>query len=219
MTAASLPREATAVNRHTARTLSYHSGVQPGGGRVLGAAAAGTFLVVALSFAPLARLFRYATLGTAGRGGELLLLVPASLVSALLHEKVLRGWVYGAFGKRLPVGLSAPVVAFLGAILDAYLRLVLLPRPSAPAVLAAGHAWLVEAGLGLGLCLLALGTGSTVPGGLALGLVWIARFGLSVTFVGGVVPLMELVAAWAAPAAVAAVLARPLTPWREEVFG
>ncbi len=110
-------------------------------------------------------------------------------------------------------------MAFLGAVLATYLRLTLLPRPSAPIVLATAHAWLVEAGLGLGLCLLALGTGSTVPGGVALGLVWVARFGLSVTFVGGVVPLMELAAAWASPVAVAAILSRPLAPWREELFG
>jgi hypothetical protein len=197
----------------------YHSRVQPAAGRGHAAAAAGAFLVVALSFAPLARLLRYATLGRARDGVELLLFVPACLAVALLHERIIRGWLYGALGRRLPVGTAAPLVAFLGAILATYLRLAVLPRPSAPIVLAAAHAWLVEAGLGLGLCLLALGTGSTIPGGVALGLVWSVRFGLSVTFVGGVVPLMELAAAWAAPVAVAAVLSRPLAPWREELFG
>lgn len=193
--------------------------MQAGGGRVLPAAAAGAFLVAALTFLPLARLLRYATVARWERGADLLFLVPLFFASALLHERIVRGFLYGALGRKLPVGAAAPVVAFLGAALPTYLRLALLPRPSAPAALVAAQAFLVEAGLGLGLCLLALGTGSTIPGGLAYGLVWIARFGLVVTFVGGVVPLMELAAAWAAPLAATAVLSRPLSPWREELFG
>ena len=177
------------------------------------------FLAVALAFEPLARVLRYATLGSAGRGATLVLIGAACLAAALLYERAVRGFLYGALGRTLPLGAAAPAVAVLGAALPAYLRLVLLPRPSAPVILAAIHVGLVETGLGLGLCLLALGTGTTVPGGLALGLLWVVRFGVAVTFVGGVVPLMELAAAWAAPLAVAAVLARPLTPWREELFG
>lgn len=177
------------------------------------------FLVVALSYAPVARFFRYATLGSSGRGAELLLLVPACVAAALLYERAVRGVLYGTLGRKLPVGAAAPLVALLGALLPAALRLGLLPGGPAPFPGLALHAVLVELGLGFGLCLLALGTGSTLPGGLALGLLWVSRFSVAVTFRGGVVPALELAAAWAAPFLTAAVLARPLTPWRRELFG
>lgn len=177
------------------------------------------FLLVAVSFIPAARLLRYATVGGSGRGAALLLIVPASVAAALLYERVVRGALYRALGKRLPVGAAAPLVALLGALLPAALRLGLLPGGSAPFSALALHACLVELGLGLGLCFLALGTGSTLPGGLALGLLWVSRFSVAVTFRGGVVPALELAAAWTAPFLTAAVLARPLRPWRQELFG
>ncbi len=188
-------------------------------GRGFAAAAAGVLLVVALAYAPVARLLRYAILGISGRAAELLLLVPACVAAALLYEWAVRDALYRALGKRLPVGAAAPLVALLGAILPAFLRLELLPRSSARLGVLAGHAFLVEAGLGLALCLLALAAGSAVPGALAYGFLWIARFSLAVTFVGGVVPMMELAAAWASPVVLAFVLARPLAPWREELIG
>ncbi len=191
--------------------------MQPGRG--LAAAAAGCLLLVALAFLPVARILRYATLNVSGRGEVLLAVLPTCLVAALLYERLVRGVLYGAFGRRLPIGAAAPTVALLGALVPAYLRLTLLPRGPAPLSVLVGHAYLVETGLGLGLCWLALGTGRTVPGGLALGGIWIARFGIEVTFHGGMVPLMELAAAWAATLAVALVLSRPLAPFREEVFG
>jgi hypothetical protein len=188
-------------------------------GRGITAAAAGLFCLVALSFLPLARLLRYATLRGSGRGAILIAIVPSCFVAALLYERLVRGALYGALGRRLPAGVAAPVVALLGALLPAFLRLTLFPPGPAPLPVLVGHAYFVEVGLGFGLCWLALGTGSSVPGGLALGLVWVARFSVGVTFRGGVVPLMELAAAWAAALVVAAVLSRPLTPYREEVFG
>jgi hypothetical protein len=188
-------------------------------GRGFAAAAAGVFLLVAASFVPLARLLHYATLHGSERGSALLLIAPVCLAAALLHEAVVRGALYGALGRRLPVGAAAPVVALLGAILPAFLRLELLPRSTARLGVLTGHAFLVEAGLGLALCLLALAAGSAVPGALAYGLLWIARFGLAVTFVGGVVPMMELAAAWASPLILAFILARPLAPWREDLIG
>ena len=177
------------------------------------------FLLVAVSFVPLARFLHYARLGISERGQALLLIGPVCLVAALLHEIVVRGALYGALGRRLAVGAAAPIVALLGAILPAFLRLEFLPRGAAPPGVLAGHAFLVEAGLGLALCLLALSSGSAVPGALAYGLLWVARFGLAVTFVGGVVPMMELAAAWASPLVLSLVLARPLAPWREELLG
>ena len=201
------------------QTLRYHSAVQPGLGRGFAAAASGVFLLAALSFVPLARFLHYARLGLSERGPSLLLVVPVVLAATLLHEAVVRGALYGAVGSRMAVGAAAPVVALLGAVLPAYLRLQLLPRGTAPLGVLAGHAFLVEAGLGLGLCLLALAAGSAVPGAIAYGLLWITRFGLAVTFVGSVVPMMELASAWATPLVLALVLARPLAPWREELLG
>jgi hypothetical protein len=176
------------------------------------------FLLVAASYVPLARYFHYATLGGSGRGAALFAIVPAALAATHLYERAVRGALYGVLGRRLPTGLAAPVMAILGAVLPAFLRLEFLPRSTAPFAVLVGHAFLVEAGLGLALCLLALGAGSTVPGGVAYGLLWALRFGVGLTFVGGVVPLMELAAAWAAPVAVAIALARPLAPYREELL-
>lgn len=193
--------------------------MQPGRARGLAAAAAGVFLLVALSYMPIARLFHYATLHGSERDPALLVIAPGCLAAAILYEALVRGALYGALGRRLPVGAAAPVVAFLGAILPAFLRLELLPRGTARLGVLAGHAFLVEAGLGLALCLLALAARSAVPGALVYGVLWLGRFGLAITFVGGVVPMMELAAAWAAPLVLAFVLARPLAPFREELIG
>ena len=188
-------------------------------GRGFAAAAAGVFLLVAVSFVPLARILHYATLGGSGRGPALLLIAAVCLAAAILHETVVRGAIYGAFGRRLAVGAAAPIVALLGAILPAYLRLAFLPRGTAPPGVLVAHAFLVEAGLGLSLCLLALAAGRTLPGAVAYSFLWIGRFGLTVNYVGGVVPMMEVAAAWASPLVLAFVLARPLAPWREELMG
>jgi hypothetical protein len=177
------------------------------------------FLLVALSFIPIARFLRYALVGDSGRGAALLLVVSVCLAAATLHERLVRGSLYGALQRALPSGAAAPLVALLGALLPAATRLAFLPRGPAPFPVLAGHAYLVEAGLGLALALLALGTGSTVPGGIAYGLFFGARFAATLSFRGGVVPMMELLAAWLTPLAVALVLARPLAPWREELFG
>ncbi len=177
------------------------------------------FLLVAVAFVPVARLLRYVRVGDSGRGIALVLLVPGGIAAALLYERLVRGSLYGIFQRALPVGAAAPVVALLGALLPALLRLFFLPRGPAPFPVLAGHAFLVETGLGFALALLALGTGRTLPGAIAYGLLWGLRFGLVLSFRGGVVPMMELAAAWLTPLAMALVLARPLAPWREELFG
>jgi len=174
---------------------------------------------VALSFLPVARLLHYAKVGFSERGAALVWIAPLAVLLALGYERVVRGSLYGALGKRLAVGNAAPVVALLGALVPAALRLAILPRGGAPPVVLAGHVLLVETGLGLALALLALGTGSTVPGGVAYGVIWAVRLGAAVTFHGAVVPVFETAAAWASALAVALVLARPLAPFREEVFG
>lgn len=167
----------------------------------------------------MARLLHYAKLGVTERGAALLFLAPLAVLLALGYERVVRGSLYGALGKRLAVGNAAPVVALLGALVPAALRLAILPRGSAPPLVLAGHALLVETGLGLSLALLALGTGSTLPGGVAYGTIWAVRLAAAVTFHGAVVPVLETAAAWVSALAVALVLARPLAPFREEVFG
>ena len=191
----------------------------PGPERGLAAAAAGVCAAVALCFLPVARALHYAKVGLAERGAALVWIAPLAVLLALGYERVVRGSLYGALGKRLAVGNAAPVVALLGALVPAALRLAILPRGGAPPVVLAGHALLVETGLGLALALLALGTGSTVPGGVAYGAIWAVRLGGAVTFHGAVVPVFETAAAWASALAVALVLARPLAPHREEVFG
>ena len=201
------------------RILGYHLHVVPGPERGLAAAAAGVFLLVALSFLPVARALHYAKIGLAERGAALAWMAPLAVVLALFYERIVRGSLYAALGRRLAVGNAAPVVALLGALVPAALRLAILPRGGAPPAVLAGHALLVETGLGLGLALLALGTGSSVPGGVAYGAIWVVRLGAAVTFHGAVVPVLETAAAWVSALAVALVLARPLAPFREEVFG
>ncbi|MFI5180199.1 MAG: hypothetical protein ACHQPI_02280 [Thermoanaerobaculia bacterium] len=188
-------------------------------GRGRAAAAGGVFLLATISFVPVARILRYALVGDSGRGIALIFVVSACIVLALLYERLVRGTLYGSLQRALPVGAAAPTIALLGGLIPAAVRLFLLPRGPAPLPVLAGHAFLVEVGLGLALALLSLGTGSTVSGGIAYGLVWSVRFGLVLSFRGGVVPMMELAAAWIAPIAVALVLARPLRPWREELLG
>ena len=73
--------------------------------------------------------------------------------------------------------------------------------------------------LGLGLAWLALGGGSTVPGALGLAAIWSVRLLVAVRFHGGVVPLLEILAAGLAALAVALVLYRPLAPHRDAVMG
>jgi hypothetical protein len=202
-----------------AQKLGYHLIVVPGPERGLAAAAAGVCTGVALSFLPAARLLHYAKIGLSDRGAALVWMAPLAVFLAILYERVVRGSLYGALGRRLAVGNAAPAVAFLGALVPAAIRLWILPRGGAPPVILAGHAFLVESGLGLALALLALGTGSTLPGGFTYGAIWAVRLAAAVTFHGSVVPLLETAAAWASAIAVALVLSRPLAPWREEVFG
>ncbi len=92
-----------------------------------------------------------------------------------------------------------------------------MPRV-APAVVGV-HAFLVEYALSLGLTWMALGTRSTLPGGSALAALWLLRLLVAVRFHGGVVPVLELLAAIAAAFAVAAILRAPLAPHREAVEG
>jgi hypothetical protein len=130
-----------------------------------------------------------------------------------------RGFLYDALRRRLPAGLGAPAIAVIGAILPAAARLVVWGRKGAAPALVAGHALLVGTLLGLGLAWLALGTGSTVPGGAGLATVWAGKLAVTVDYVGGVVPFLELLASALAATGVAVVLWRPLAPHRDKVMG
>jgi hypothetical protein len=173
---------------------------------------------VALSFLPLGRALRYVTYYPSD-GPSVPAVILSTIPLALVHERVMRGLVYGVLRRRLEPGLGAPVVAIVGALLPAAVRLWLLPRPPAPLVVLALLAYLVEMLLGLGLAWLALGTGSTVPGALAVAAIWSVRLLVTVRFHGGVVPLLEIVAAGLSALTVALVLVRPLAPHRDAVMG
>jgi hypothetical protein len=115
--------------------------------------------------------------------------------------------------------MAAPVVAALGAIPVAGLRLWLAPRFAAPPLLAMAHAYLVAFALGLGLAWLALGTGATWPGGAALSAIWLVKGTVPVAFQGRPVPVLELLAAALGAVAVALVLKKPLAPHRDALWG
>lgn len=174
--------------------------------------------MVSSSYLLLARLLHYATLSLSEDIGRVALLSIPILAVALVHERLVRGALYSALRARLHPGLAAPAVAFVGGLVLAALRLAFLPRARAPFAVLAVHALLVETLLGFGLAWLALGSGSTVPGGIALGLVWIVRLGAAHVFHGGVVPLLELIFALLAALAVAGILSRELAPHRAAVL-
>ncbi len=182
-------------------------------------AAAAIFAVLALSYVPAARLLHYATLSGDIDVTRLLWLVPLAVGGAFVFERIVRGWLYGWLQTKLPAGLAAPAVAALGAVPMAAARLAFGPRFDGPPVLGLVHAYLVAFALGLGLALLALGTGSTVPGGGALAVVWAAKAAAPVISHGRPVPLLELLAAALAAASAAVVLREPLAPHRDAMWG
>lgn len=173
------------------------------------------FALVALLFVPVARLLRYAALGATELPASALLLVPAAVVAAFLHERVVRGFLYDAMRRVLPAGFGAPLVALLGVASPLSARLLLFPVPRVSPWAVGVHAFLVEYTLSLALAWIALGTASTVPGGAALSLVWVFRLLVGVTFHGGAVPVLELLAAICAAWSVLVVLREPLAPHRE----
>lgn len=131
----------------------------------------------------------------------------------------MRGFLYDALRPRVPAGLGAPLIAAIGAVLPAAARLALWGRNGAAPAVVAGHALLVGFFLGLGLTWMALGTGSTIPGGAGLATVWAAKLVIVVDHVGPAVPLLELFAAALAAAGTAFVLRSLLAPHRDRVMG
>ncbi len=181
--------------------------------------AVGAFLADALSFLPAARATRYATLELTDRPVRALAIAALAVGVAFAHERVVRGGLYGALRARLSAGIPAALTALAGAFIPLGARLILFPVPGVHGVVVATHAALVEIALSLGLCWLALGTGSTLPGVAALGTVWAVRALVVVTFRGGAVPLMELVAAVAGAWLVAWTLRAALEPHRTALMG
>jgi len=185
----------------------------------LAAGAALAFAVAALSYLPAARFLRYASFSGDVDAGRLAWLVPLAVAGAFAFERVVRGGFYRWLRGKLPAGLAAPVVAALGAIPMAAARLAFGARFDGPPVLGLVHAYLVAFALGLGLAWLALGTGSTLPGGAALAAVWAVKVAAPVVSHGRPVPLLELLAAVLAAAAAAFVLYKPLAPHRDAMWG
>ena len=95
----------------------------------------------------------------------------------------------------------------------------LLVHPDVPILLLYVQGFVVEALLGLGLCWIALGTSSWIPGGVALGLLWALRLSTIVVFHGAVLPVFEMIAAAAAGGFAALALYKPLKPHRELLMG
>ncbi len=176
------------------------------------------FAVLALSYIPVGRLLHYAS-PVLSDDGRLPWLVPLSVAGALAHERVVRGWVFGALRKRLTVGWAALSAAAAGTLVPVAARLLLRPRTDVAPILTWGHAALVAYALSMGLTLLALGAGSTLPGGLALAVVWGAKVAVDVRHVGPTVPLFELAAAVLAAWGVTVVLKGPLAPHRDALLG
>jgi hypothetical protein len=195
--------------------------VEPSGRRAptLAAGAALAFALAALSYLPAARFLRYASFSGDVNSARLAWLVPLAVAGAFAFERVVRGSLYSFLRSKLPAGLAAPAVAALGAIPMAAARLLFGPRFDGPPVLGLLHAYLVALALGLGLAFLALGTGSTVPGGAALASVWAVKAAAPVVSHGRPVPLLELLAAALAVAAAAFVLRKPLAPHRDAMWG
>jgi hypothetical protein len=193
--------------------------VEPPEHRAPALAAAAVFALVALSYLPAARFLHYASFSGDVDAGRLAWLVPLAIAGAFVFERVVRGAFYGWLRAKLPPGLAAPAVAALGAIPMAAARLVFGGRFDGPPVLGLVHAYLVACALGLGLAWLALGTGSTVPGGAALALVWAVKAAAPVVSHGRPVPLLELLAAAVAAAAAALALHKSLAPHRAAMWG
>ena len=177
------------------------------------------FLAAALSYLPAARALRYATIAFFTRPSSWQYALPLVVLVALLHEAVVRGALYGALRRRVRVGMGAPLAALAGIVVPVAARLWLFPYPAVPWPLVAGQAIVAELPLSLALCLLALGTGRWLPGGVALALLWSARIVIVPTFRGSPLPTLEILAAVLAAAVVALVLHRPLTPHREALEG
>jgi hypothetical protein len=192
--------------------------VKPTGSPWLAAGAVAACAVLALSYLGVGRALRYAALGFSS-DTRLPWLLPLAVAGAFANERLVRGWLYEKLREKLAPGLAAPCVAMLGAVVPAAARLAVFGRKGAAPALVAGHTFLVGSLLGLGLAWLALGTGSTVPGGAALAAVWAAKLGINVGSVGPTVPLLELCASGLAAAGVAAVLWSPLAPHRDKVMG
>ena len=142
--------------------------MKSGVGAALAAGAAAAFALVSLAYLPAARSLHYLSFSQDVDTRRLLWFAPAAILGAFLFERIVRGTFYGWLREKLPAGMAAPVVAALGAIPVAALRLTLSGPLNAPPALAIGHAYFVAFALGLGLAWLALGTGSTWPGGAAL---------------------------------------------------
>ena len=185
----------------------------------LAAGAALAFAVAALSYLPAGRFLHYASFSGDVELARLAWLVPLAIAGAFVFERVVRGAFYGWLRTKLPPGLAAPAVAALGAIPMAAARLVFGTHFDGPPVLGLVHAYLVAFALGLGLAWLALGTGSTLPGGAALAVVWAVKAAAPVVSHGRPVPLLELLAAAVAAAAVALVLHKSLAPHRAAMWG
>ena len=185
----------------------------------LAAGSAAALALVSLAYLPAARSLRYLSFSDGVDTRRLLWFVPAAVLGAFFFERIVRGTFYGWLRKKLPAGMAAPVVAALGAIPVAALRLSLAPRLDAPPAIAIGHAYLVAFALGLGLAWLALGTGATWPGGAALAAIWLVKGALPASFHGRPVPLLELLAAALAAVAVALILRKPLAPHRDAIWG
>jgi hypothetical protein len=193
--------------------------VKSGVDATLAAGAAAALAVVSLAYLPAARSLHYLSFSGDVDRARLLWFVPAAVLGAFVFERVVRGTLYGWLRTKLPAGTAAPAVAALGAIPVVAFRLGLAPRFEAPPALAIAHAYLVAFALGLGLAWLALGTGSTWPGGAALAAVWLVKGALPASFHGRPVPVLELLAAVLASLAVALVLRRPLAPHRAAMWG
>jgi hypothetical protein len=185
----------------------------------LAAGAALAFAVAALSYLPVARLLHYASFSGDVDASRLAWIVPLAVAGAFAFERVVRGAFYGWLRTKVPAGLAAPAVAALGAIPMAAARLAFGAHFDGPPALGLVHAYLVAFALGLGLAWLALGTGSTLPGGAALAAVWAVKAAAPVVSHGRPVPLLELLAAVVAAAAAAFVLYKPLAPHRDAMWG
>lgn len=183
------------------------------------AGAALAFAAAALSYVPVARFLHYASFSGDVDAARLMWLVPLAIAGAFAFERVVRGAFYGWLRAKVPAGLAAPAVAALGAIPMAAARLAFGAHFDGPPVLGLVHAYLVAFALGLGLAWLALGTGSTLPGGAALAAVWAVKAAAPVVSHGRPVPLLELLAAVVAAAAAALVLYKPLAPHRDAMWG
>ncbi len=193
--------------------------MKPGVDATHAAGAAAILAAVSLSYLPIGRFLHYLSFTGDVDLHRFLWFAPAAILGAFLFERVVRGTFYGWLRKKLPAGMAAPVVAAVGAVPVAALRLWLAPRFAAPPLLAITHAYLVAFVLGLGLAWLALGTGATWPGGAALSIIWLAKGTVPMAFHGRPVPILELVAAALGSVAVALVLKKPLAPHRNAMWG